>query len=82
MSQETNGNYLSPLHSQMQVGLGSPCFSYPGTDDLNIGHWEVYHQNGTNEPSPNIPKLLNTVDKVRKVLNSSLIEYHLSSKGS
>ena len=82
MSQETNGNYLSPLHSQMQVGLGSPCFSYPGIDDLNIGHWGVYHQNGTNKPSPNIPKLLNTTDKVRKVLNSSLIEYHLSSKGS
>ena len=82
MSQELNGNYLSPLHSQMQVGLGSPCFSYPGTDDLNIGHWGVYHQNGTNEPSPNILELLNTADKVRKILNSSLIEYYLSSKGS
>ena len=82
MSQELNGNYLSPLHSQMQAGLGSPCFSYLGTDDLNIGHWGVYHRNGTNEPSPNILELLNTADKVRKVLNSSLIEYHLSSKGS
>jgi hypothetical protein len=66
----------------MQAGLGSPCFSYPGTDDLNIGHWGVNHQNGTNEPSPNILELLNTADKVRKVLNLSLIEYHLSSKGS
>jgi hypothetical protein len=82
MSQEPNGNYLSPLHSLMQVGLGSPCFSYPGTDDLNIGHWGVYLQNGMNEPSPNIPNLLNTTNKVRNVLNSSLIEYHLSSKGS
>ena len=67
MSQELNGNYLFPLQSRMQAGLGSPCISYPGTNDLNSGHWEVYHKYGTNEPSPNIPELLNTADKVRKV---------------
>ena len=82
MSQEPNGNYLPPLYSQMQAGLGSPCISYPGTNDLNSGHWEVYHKYGTNEPSPNISELLNTTDKVRKLLTSSLTEYHLSSKGS
>jgi hypothetical protein len=81
MSQEPNDNYLSPLHSQMQAELGSPCMSCPGTNDLNNGHWG-YHQHGTNEPSPYIPELLNTTDKVGKVLTSSLTEYHLSSKGS
>ena len=60
MSQEPNGNYLSPLHSQMQAGLGSPCISSPGTNDLNNGHWG-YYQYGTNEPSPYIS--LNDLDE-------------------
>ena len=59
MSQEPNGNYLSPLHLQMQARLGSSCISCPGTNDLNNGHWG-YHQSGTNEPSPYISKLLNS----------------------
>ena len=82
MSHEPNGNYLPPLHLQMQAGLGSPCIFYPGTNDLNSGHWGVYRQYGMNESSPSISELLNTFDKVRKVLTSSLTKYHLSSKGS
>ncbi|KAF3963715.1 hypothetical protein CMV_011923 [Castanea mollissima] len=69
-------NMLYPLHSQMQEELGSSCSSYPFPNYLNIGHWGVHHEYGTNEPAPNISEswgltLGNRVDCLHNKSSSS-----------
>ncbi|XP_075648114.1 uncharacterized protein LOC142618941 isoform X1 [Castanea sativa] len=66
---------LSPLHSHMQVELGSSCIRYPFTNDLNSGYWRVHHQSGVNVPAPNFSEsedltLINPDEFLRKMSSS------------